>query len=280
MYLLNPDDWMSIYNYAKAQKKEQIDQILKLKGSTINVSGFCIFLPSWQHLITVLAKEGDFQTVDFLISEYADIDIFEAIKGYAMGGYDEKVWELIPKQKDGIYAAIVGYAYKGDSRKVEELLEISDNNIRAREAAAGGFAFGNHVAEVEKYIALGVPLYAVGDHFEMAGCFKDTDSLLKLLSSTNNPVTRNYLAGKATNVLPQVDEAKILKKAAKLNLLMNQDSLTFEEALDAHSLHSVEKNVKDLSDAARLQAFGLLNSSPSPKESPDLNEVRSSHEFN
>lgn len=100
----------------------------------------------------------------------------------------------------------------------------------------------------------------------------------KLLSSINNHVTRNYLADRATTVHPQADEAKILKKTAKLNLLMNQDSLTFEEALDAYSIHSIEKNMKDLSDAARLNAFGILNGSSSPKESPAPNLVRSSLE--
>ncbi|MHB1221199.1 MAG: hypothetical protein ACYC0J_04320 [Gammaproteobacteria bacterium] len=106
-------------------------------------------------VIELLAKEGDVESVEFLISEFHQ-SLNAAVLGYASGGYEMEMNRLIARGAN-IDEAVLGCARRNDYLAVETLLQQD----ASEEKALIGFAECGEVAKIQEFLTSGVdPTYA------------------------------------------------------------------------------------------------------------------------
>lgn len=174
-----------------------------------------------------------------------------ALQGFALGGYVDEVNEQIAQGANRDFA-VWGYAFAGLTDEVNKQIGQGANRDYA---VGGGYARGGHVGEVNQFIAKGVKReyavrgYAIGFHvievnkhiaegankteavlgYRMGGHLEEMN-LLRLMSLTDNEELRTLLANEANKKIKSLDIPSLLIEARKLNRLIVENNLTFEQA--------------------------------------------------
>src|SRR3990167_980545 len=111
----------NICKYAKEKNAKKLSEIVNSEVCIDVFNG--IYTP-----VMFLAKSGEFEAVAFLIEQY-NANKRDAIQGYAIGGFTNKVNEFLKDSEDmDDYDAVIrGYAVSGNFPTVKILIENSDN---------------------------------------------------------------------------------------------------------------------------------------------------------
>lgn len=122
--------------------------------------------------IMQLAEQNEVDGVELLMYRFKG-SYNHALEGFARGGHDSKVKELLATGANARFA-IEGYAFKGDVKQVNSLLKNNENNLSLIYDAIYGYALGGHVELVdllqqsikpcEKLTKMIVEAYARGGH--------------------------------------------------------------------------------------------------------------------
>ncbi|MHB1222125.1 MAG: hypothetical protein ACYC0J_09030, partial [Gammaproteobacteria bacterium] len=114
------------YHLTKNKNKDALTSMVE--------EGFCINTPqNGYSLVELLARQGDVESVEFLMAEFrANQD--DAAKGYAQGGHVDQVNMLVTKGADRKLAALGYKMYMGDHPHEISLLRLmsltDDNEMR------------------------------------------------------------------------------------------------------------------------------------------------------
>jgi esterase/lipase len=208
---ITTDAFNLVYKLAKEKNKEGLN----------NLS--CIDVQSGYHTpISLLAKEADMDSVEFLLARGAKID--EAVRGAAIGGHTKQVEELLARGAK-IDWAVYGAAFGGHTKQVEELL--------ARGAkidwAVYGAAFGGHTKQVEELLARGAKIDWAVSGAAYGGHLSETRAL-RFLSLMDNDKLRTSFAKKAESIF-KFNIIDLLKQATQINKYMKEKNLNFDQAL-------------------------------------------------
>jgi hypothetical protein len=234
---ITTDAFNLVYKLAKEKNKEGLN----------NLS--CIDVQSGYHTpISLLAKEADMDSVEFLLARGAKID--EAVRGAAIGGHTKQVEELLARGAK-IDWAVSGAAYGGHTKQVEELLARGAKidwavsgaafgghtkqveELLARGAkidwAVYGAAFGGHTKQVEELLARGAKIDWAVSGAAYGGHLSETRAL-RFLSLMDNDKLRTSFAKKAESIF-KFNIIDLLKQATQINKYMKEKNLNFDQAL-------------------------------------------------
>lgn len=131
-----------IYQFAKEFNREALSALIA-SGQELHVF-FDAMTPIMQ-----LAKEGEHEAVDFLLSEF-DLSKTQAARGYAIGGNTTKVNQLL-QQGASIHEAVFGYMFGGHIAEAEKLIDRGASLDRALH----GYSMRGEVEKVADLIAQG-----------------------------------------------------------------------------------------------------------------------------
>jgi hypothetical protein len=211
--------------------------------------------------ILVYAEAG---LVDFVYGCIANatnkhIAIRRAVEGFAMGGHQEQVEQLLLTGTD-IGDAIHGYAKSGMVRQAEELLKRSDDKVAAYLYLVAGLMKAGIVSKVDVYVQAGMrdlkwllglreneresdfPGYR--DAWDAGNMYTDDRICLKILSFTNTVKLREILVRKLEDLASDQDKDKyqvLAAKAREINRWMNEYDLGYSNALKIISLTESER---------------------------------------
>ncbi len=140
------DKFLKIYQLVKEKNEPKLNEMVK--------QGICIGRYYNEHnVISLLAKEGDIDSVNFLLNKFK-ANLNDAVFGYACGGHVDAVNKLLAEGASIDYA-IRGYAYAGQVDMVNKLLAQGTRVCVA--IAIQGYALGGHVDEINKLIEVPCP---------------------------------------------------------------------------------------------------------------------------
>lgn len=192
-----------IYHLAKKQDKESLTKLIQ--------SGVCIGIRyrEYSSPITLLAKRGQYNAVDFLIDEfkaspnhavlgYAEVgDVHHVnqmiargaskdfvVMGFAMGGHVEQVNDLL-KRGAMIDAAIAGYAYRGNAKQVDLLLAQGRGGL---DYAVKAYARRGYTTLVDQMLTQGASIDQAVYGYGIAGNKEQLNQLLAKKASINAAV--------------------------------------------------------------------------------------------
>src|SRR3990167_7103252 len=121
----------TIYHLAKNKDKDGLERIIA-DGASVD-----IYHDDGDHTaIMLLAEEGNNSSVEFLIDHF-NASIFDAVQGYAMGGYTKEVNILISLFPHARVSAIKGYAFAGNKNELQ-LVDYDYTGISMTYYAKGG----------------------------------------------------------------------------------------------------------------------------------------------
>lgn len=190
----------SVYRLAKDKNekeltKEKVATSSKGKGYTV---------------ITVLAKEKDYQAVDFLLQRF-DANLNDAVFGAALSG-DEAFTDKLLQRQAALAYAVRGAAAGGHKAFVNNLL---GRGAGLQAEAAYGFGLGNHVEFVDDFINQDRTLIkdalqgaACGGHVELV------NALIKRGASLDDAVFGAAFGGHMNLVNELIHRGASLKEAA------------------------------------------------------------------
>lgn len=228
MYNDNESLMTNIYHLAQERDKKTLQEIVD-SGKSISV------FEGQYNAIMLLAKEGNDEAVNFLISNF-NASPYNALQGYALSGDEKKVNSLLRVLGGkAVCDAVRGYAQGGHVDKANMLLDMyGDCGYDLEGYDLEGYALGGHVNEVDKLIVAGAKR-----HFAVRGYAK---------SSRVNEVNKQIEAGaEASHALLGYAEGGYLNEFEKLIMalglvLSNSDLLVvIEHYLLGGHVDEVEK---------------------------------------
>ncbi|WP_428413776.1 hypothetical protein, partial [Legionella sp.] len=230
----------AISGYAFAGNVEQVNRLLDLAASNSMVLSRSIALEYY-------ARGGHYASAQLLLDQGANRN--RAVLGYAFSGDIERVKEQLnlgAETRFAIYGfalagnierleqfaapsrnatdMILGLAYRGEIYSIKNMLKSYKNQYIAIYAYASGGYFSHVNQMIQRVGRDGIQLACDG---YKDGGYLGAQNLLYLLSITRENYLRSALFQAAQSGL---DMKKMLRKAEKINLLMEKHQLTFNEA--------------------------------------------------
>ncbi|MBX3709373.1 MAG: hypothetical protein KIT56_08500 [Gammaproteobacteria bacterium] len=201
---------IAIKGYAIGGHNDKVENLIKRRASLDEaVLGYAI--------------GGHKDKVENMLSRRANLD--DAVQGYARGGRSIWTEELIQRGAS-LNAAVWGYARGGHYAQVEELIKRG----ASLNAAVWGYARGGYFTQVEELAQRGASLDYVAQGYKAGKHFSNKNVLLRLLSITNNQQIREHLADEAKKKNNSLDTKILLGRANKLNRIMNEYKLDYEQS--------------------------------------------------
>lgn len=122
--------------------------------------------------IISLAREGDFESVEFLINNF-NASLHDAVYGYALGGHKIRVENLLSRGAC-LNHAVMGYAHRRSSNKVEDLIMRG----ASLDFAVLGYALAGCENKVEKLLTRGASKDYAIQGYACRGYFDNVENLI------------------------------------------------------------------------------------------------------
>lgn len=211
-----------VYQLIKGQDKETLKMIKNLNSNSHDI---------FNEAVILLAKEGDHESVKFLISKFnASKDA--AVNGYAQGGYFNEVNKLV-----------------GTVLRIRRLI---DNFILTDEKG------DDRWTSIRKHAV---------DGYKKGGYLTE-DNILHLLSVTTSKSLGNYLVAEAKKDYPSIDKKSLLNQSDKIRQVMSETELNFTQA-QAY-INTPTKHKFWLSQGLQLVTHKDINGNPTHNKLPHL----------
>ena len=172
---------------------------------------FGVYIQKLSNIIYSVAKEKNREALTNIVEKNARLNILQSASNsiilLAKEGDSTSVEFLINQFKEGRNDAVLGYAIGGHVEQVnEQILKGADYH-----AAVRGYVFGGHIQQ---------------------------KNILQLLSVTDNQILRKLLVQEVqlnlmkekNRKIESFDSSLLLKKAIKLNQLIREKGITFNQA--------------------------------------------------
>lgn len=247
----NENFFETIYRLAKKKDKAAL-------WSLVNAGISIDFFFGEYNPIKLLAKEGDHDTVQFLMNEFRSSRT-NALEGYAQGGYVHQVDQLLKEGEQRIYA-IRGYAKSGNFEQVKKLLGENADLVDITFAATG-YARGGHVKQVEELINAGVNRNHIVENYALGGHIEQVNEQIKHGAKRDDAVFGYAWGGYVEQVNEQIKQGANRKianvgyilggftqQSELLRLLASTDDLQLQDLL----IEEAKNKIKSL-DAALLR---------------------------
>jgi hypothetical protein len=201
-----------VYRLAKEKDEIALTKMVK-EGSCISA------FKGAYNPIMLLAKEGDSQSVEFLVNKFKG-SRNHAVRGYAAGGHVDQVMNLLLTHGASINDAVKGYAMGGHVEQMDQLLpqgaSIND--------AVKGYAMGGHVEQVDQLLLKKASIDDAVESYAMGGHGKQVKQLIGRGAKIETAM-RGYAMGghieQVNQLLPQI---------------MEDDALGYYDALGGYAI--------------------------------------------
>ena len=218
-------DFEIIYQSAKSKNKEVLAQF-----------GCLDIHRGIETPISLLAKEGDISSIEFLIAQGAKLDW--ALEGAAIGGHEKLVTTLLAqgaKLDVAVEGAVMGGHLKDEQRTLHFLLLMSDDKLREKFANAAVKSVSFNILNVLKK-ANAIIQYMKKDktlsfHQARALTVTEVQDFLSYRSSESQMLPAD-LAGIVTSYLTPIEQKEASQLHTKEDNRRNNERLAQEEKLE------------------------------------------------
>jgi hypothetical protein len=264
MYNDNESLMINIYRLAKERNKKTLQEIVD-SGKSISI------FEGQYNAIMLLAKEGNVEAVDFLVSNF-NASPYHALQGYALCGDEKKVNELLNLLGGkAVCDAIRGYAQGGHVDKVNMLLDMyRDCGYDLEGYDLEGYALGGHVNEVDKLIEAGAePDFAVRGYAK-SGRVNEVNKQIEADPEKIGKALLGYAEGGNVNELEELlRTSKLVLPNSELPVLIEhyllgghvdiaEKLIAASESIDRNSLVGLYAKAGCIGEVNKLIADGAL----------------------
>lgn len=184
----------AFYQAAKKQDKLAFSAALKSYQDLVGMLGIFSIQDNGYNLFETLILEKDKASLEFVLSCFYGTDLYpsanlDVTRAYAYAGCFNEVEKRIYNKhpglsQDQVAYAIDGYASGGFDNQVENLLEYMKNALFCLNAAAGGYARARNKNKVNAFILRGAEIDQIVYRYAMAGQIDLMVDLMQRLPTT------------------------------------------------------------------------------------------------